>query len=131
MNLIDQREAQIPYSHLNFALAKDFVFRMWCDLALERQIAAPDDLSGACKYGSLFVSQVFGGSIEGHYAHQFNRIGGRIIDLSHDARDVGLMHNPYLHDPEYFAIAEYQARLLLCLPRAERWAEDFMREMRT
>jgi hypothetical protein len=35
------------------------------------------------------MNQVFGGSICGHYEHQYNVIGGRIVDLSHDAIDVG------------------------------------------
>ncbi len=118
----------LPYSYARFAHAKAFMFSRWCELATERQTPAPADLSGACKYGSLFVHAVFGGVIEGHYAHQFNRIGGRLVDLGHDALDVGRMHNPYLHDADYFLIPEYQARLASCTPRVESWVAGFLRE---
>lgn len=116
----------IAYSPARFADAKAFVFRLWCELALERQAPVPSDLSGACKYGSLFVQGVFGGVIEGHYAHQFNRIDGRLIDLGHDALDVGRMRNPYLHDADYFLIPEYRDRLARCAPRVEAWVAGFL-----
>lgn len=121
--------AHLHYSYARFALAKEFAFRMWQDFAHERQARAPTDLSGACKYGSLFIQQVFGGEIEGHYQHQFNRIGGRIVDLSHDAADVGAMRDPYLHDPDYFDIPEQRAALQSCLPRVTRWTAAFLAEM--
>ncbi|MGZ4978496.1 MAG: transcriptional regulator, partial [Methylobacter sp.] len=90
------REARLAYSYERFAQAKVFVFRKWCEQAAERGALAPSDLSGSCKYGSLFMNQVFGGTICGHYEHQYNVIGGRIVDLSHDAIDVGRITNPYL-----------------------------------
>lgn len=123
------REAQLAYSYAHFGQAKVFVFRKWCELATERQACAPSDLSGSCKYGSLFMNQVFGGSIRGHYEHQYNMIGGRIVDLSHDAIDVGKIINPYLHEPDFFAIPERQASLDNCLPRASSWAIQFLAEI--
>lgn len=121
--------AHLHYSYTRFALAKAFAFRMWQDFAHERQAREPTDLSGACKYGSLFMQQVFGGEIEGHYQHQFNRIDGRIVDLSHDAADVGAMRDPYLHDPDYFDIPEQRAALQSCMPRVARWTAAFLAEM--
>jgi len=118
----------LVYSAAGFAHAKDFVFRRWCELALERQEPPPQDLSGACRYGSMFMREVFGGAIEGHYAHQCNRSGGRLIDLSHDAADVGRMRTPYLHDADFFLIPLYQARLEACRPRVTGWAADFRLE---
>ncbi len=96
------QQPQLGYSYAGFAQAKVFVFQKWCDLAIERHKLLPTDLSGACKYGSLFMNQVFGGAIHGHYEHQYNMIDGRIVDLSHDAMDVGRMHNPYRHEPDFF-----------------------------
>lgn len=123
------RKSQLDYSYERFALAKIFVFRKWCEQAAERQVLAPIDLSGSCKYGSLFINQVFGGSICGHYEHQYNLIGGRIVDLSHDALDVGRIINPYLHEPDYFSIPEKRASLNSCLPRVERWVVQFLLEI--
>ncbi|MDD5037577.1 MAG: transcriptional regulator [Methylococcaceae bacterium] len=123
------REGVLPYSYERFAQAKLFVFRKWCAYALERHLQAPADLSGSCKYGSLFMNRIFGGSIRGHYEHQYNAIGGRIVDLSHDAADVGSMANPYLHEPEFFAIEELQISLEGCLPRVESWALEFLEEL--
>ena len=121
-----EHEGRLVYSYEHFALAKTFVFRKWREHAAERQAEIPVDLSAACKYGSLFMNQVFGGSIQGHYQHQYNRIGGRIVDLSHDAADVGRMANPYLHEQEYFAIPELRRSLDICLPRVDIWVAEFM-----
>jgi hypothetical protein len=43
------------------------------------------------------MNLIFGGSICGQYEHQYNIIGGRIVNLSHDAIDVGRMANPYMN----------------------------------
>lgn len=123
------REAQLAYSYERFGQAKVFVFRKWCELTVERHAFTPSDLSGSCKYGSLFMNQVFGGSIRGHYEHQYNMIGGRIVDLSHDAMDVGKIINPYLHEPSFFDIPERQASLDNCLPRVAGWAVQFLAEI--
>lgn len=123
------QQVQLVYSYEYFALAKVFVFRKWCERAVERGMITPIDLSGACKYGSLFMNRVFGGVICGHYEHQYNIIEGRIVDLSHDAIDVGKMTNPYLHEPDYFAIPEKQAALNLCVPRVELWVMQFLVEV--
>lgn len=123
------REGSLAYSYERFALAKVFVFRKWVELAVERKICAPTDLSGACKFGSLFMSRVFGGCLRGHYQHQYNLIDGRIVDLSHDAADVGSMRNPYLNEPEFFAIPEFRASMDSCLPRIELWAVEFLHDV--
>lgn len=123
------REARLAYSYERFAQAKAFVFLKWCERASERHSPPPADLSGSCKYGSLFMNGVFGGAICGHYQHQYNVIGGRIVDLSHDAMDVGKIINPYLHEPDFFAIPEKQAALAACLPRVGRWVAQFLTEL--
>jgi len=120
------RPGRVVYSDHNFAAAKTWFFACWTDFAEERKAQAPGDLSGSCKYGSIFMQSAFGGAIRGHYAHQYNVIGGRRVDLSHDALDVGRMHNPYLHEQDYFQVPELQASLAACTPRAERWASAFV-----
>lgn len=120
------RPPRLRYCYSHFASAKIFVFDRWCELAQERQLERPYDLSGACKYGSLFMRAVFGGAIRGHFEHQFNMIDGRIVDLSHDARDVGRMRDPYLHEQDFFSVPEVQRSLAGCMPRAGHWAETFI-----
>lgn len=119
---------RLVYSYANFARAKAFVFRKWCEHARACQQPVPLDLSGACKYGSLFMQQVFGGVIEGHYQHQFNRIDGRLVDLGHDAADVGAMRTPYLHEPDYFDLPEQRASLASCRTRVDAWVREFLGE---
>ncbi len=118
----------LAYSYERFAQAKVFVFSRWCELALERRVQAPTDLSGACKFGSLFMYRVFGGAIHGHYEHQYNVIGGRIVDLGHDAMDVGGIRHPYLHEPDFFTIPETRAAQQNRLPRVDGWALRFREE---
>lgn len=120
------RSGKALYTYAGFISAKAWFFDKWCELAIQRGLSAPVDLSGSCKYGSIFMQAVFGGSIRGHYEHQYNHIDGRLVDLSHDALDVGRMTNPYLHEPEYFAIPELQESLSGCQARAELWASEFL-----
>ncbi|MBP6676815.1 MAG: hypothetical protein KA185_16145 [Vitreoscilla sp.] len=120
------RTGRLPYTYANFAHAKLFLFGKWCEVAAGHNLAQPTDLSGACKYGSLFMQGVFGGELRGHYEHQYNFIAGRLVDLSHDAADVGRMRQPYLHEPDYFAVPELQAALELCLLRTDAWAAEFV-----
>jgi hypothetical protein len=129
MSLIDEHIGLLAYSYPHFAHAKVFVFRQWCVLACERSVLRPEDLSGACKYGSQFMRLVFGGCIEGHYEHQYNRITGRLVDLGHDALDVGRMRFPYAHEADYFELPEQQEAMRACLPRVSRWADDFVDEV--
>jgi hypothetical protein len=126
MDWTSARAPRLAYSYAHFADAKVFVFRKWCERAQEQQRSQPFDLSGACKYGSLFMQSVFGGGLRGHFEHQFNLIDGRLVDLSHDAMDVGRMRHPYLHEHDYFAVPALQRSLAECLPRAEGWASEFL-----
>jgi hypothetical protein len=116
----------LPYSSGEFAHAKVFLFDKWCDRARLNKLLPPTDLSGSCKYGSLFMQAVFGGVVRGHFEHQYNYIEGRIVDLSHDAADVGRMRNPYLHEPLYFEIPEVRLSLAGCYPSSQAWAEAFL-----
>ena len=120
------RKPALAFSDAGFAAAKVWFFDRWAGWAATRGLERPIDLSGSCKYGSLFMQAVFGGAVHGHFEHQYNLIDGRIVDLSHDAMDVGRMRNPYLHEPDYFRLEALQASLSGCQPRAERWAVEFI-----
>ena len=120
------RNGKARYTSASFTLAKAWFFDKWCELAAQSGRCAPADLSGSCKYGSIFMQAVFGGSIRGHFEHQYNYIDGRLVDLSHDALDVGRMSNPYLHELDFFSVPELQASLSGCQNRAELWAAEFL-----
>lgn len=120
------RPGRVIYTSARFATAKTWFFERWSGWSVERGLDATADLSGSCKYGSIFMQSVFGGSIRGHYEHQYNFIDGRVVDLSHDALDVGRMSHPYLHEPDYFAVPRLQDSLNTCQPRAEQWASEFV-----
>ncbi len=122
------REGILSYSYEGFVEAKRFVFRKWSEVAAEQRKPKPVDLSGSCTFGSLFMHRLFGGSIRGHYQHQYNVIAGRIVDLSHDSLDVGAMRTPYLHEPEFFKIPEQIASLANCTPRIDSWVAEFLKE---
>lgn len=113
-----------------FVRAKAFVFGKWCERATERGELAPPDLSRSCKYGSLFMRTVYGGEIAGNYEHQYNLIGGRIVDLSHDAADVLALREPYRHEAELFGIEEHQVSMEACRPRVAAWVVEFERSER-
>ncbi len=120
------RAARRAYTYGAFASAKGWFYLRWSAWSDERGLPPPADLSGSCKYGSLFMQSVYGGGIRGHFAHQYNFIDGRVVDLSHDALDVGRMRQPYLHEPDYFLVPQLQQALAGCAPRALRWAAEFV-----
>ena len=120
------KPALLVFSSIEFDRAKKFIFKKWCERAAERGEPKPLDLSHSCKYGSLFMSMVFGGVIEGNYQHQYNMIGGDIVDLSHDAADVLALREPYYHEAELFGIDEHVASIENCRPRVEAWVKEFM-----
>jgi hypothetical protein len=116
----------LVFTSIEFDRAKKFIFRKWCERAVERGDSPPMDLSHSCKYGSLFMRLVFGGVIEGNYQHQYNMIDGQIVDLSHDAADVLAMREPYYHEAELFGIDEHLASMESCRTRVEAWVTEFM-----
>lgn len=117
----------LPATRLLVADARQHALSMWRERALERGEAAPTDLSGSCKFVSIFVKLIFGGSIEGNASHQFNRLcNGEILDLNRDAADVALLDRPYFHDTTFFGNPEHIESLGSCVPRSQRWAELFL-----
>lgn len=129
MDWCHPQAGRIRYSVERFTLAQAFFFRKWVEWAAQRRGPVPADLSGSCKYGSLFICRVFGGVIHGHYQHQYNCVDGQRLDMSSAAADVGAMLQPYLHEPGYFEIPEVRLMLDDCLPRVDAWVEQFLDEV--
>ncbi|GJD91610.1 hypothetical protein BHAOGJBA_5158 [Methylobacterium hispanicum] len=109
----------------NVEAARAFVLDRWRERAHENGLPEPADLSSACKFCALFAKALFGGSIDGHYEHLFNRVGGGILDLSEASADVGGMDAPYRTDLEFLASEDLHYSLQTCLPRVRAWVAAF------
>lgn len=112
--LLSSTEGAFALTPENLAIARSILTAGWTARALERGLSAPRDLEGACKFASLFVKLAFGGRIEGAWAHQYNVIAGKTIDLTEQSCDAG-------HDPVFFGNREHLASLKSCLPRVQTW----------
>lgn len=121
--------ALLTLTAAELVFARGFVFDKWCERALERGEKAPLDLSRACKYSSLFMRTVFGGTITGNYQHQFNIIDGNRIDINDRAADVLALARPHFEEPELFDVAEHIASMRACQPRVDVWVAEYMQYM--
>lgn len=99
----------------------------WRDRARERGFPEPSDLSSSCMFSSLLVRALFGGTIRGNHDHQFNQVGGVVIDLNSTAADVAAIRargcDPYWHDRRFFGNADHLANMLSCMPRVANWLD--------
>jgi hypothetical protein len=120
--------AYLPATPANITLAKAFVFEKWKERAAEMGRSTPEDLSYACKFTSIFAQRVFGGELRGNYDHQYLVThDGKIVDLNEEARDVlELGDDAHEHDDEFFGSDDHEASLASCLPRVEKWVQEFL-----
>jgi hypothetical protein len=121
----------------NIELASEFVFEMWkarwAELKAEWESQfsfpyhseEPEDLSGACKFSSIFAAVAFDAEIDGNYDHQFAVKKGKIIDLNAGAADVAALSKPYSLDPIFFGSRDHLASLKSCMPRVMDWLRAF------
>jgi hypothetical protein len=98
--------------------ARTFLLDRWQERALELGRPRPNDLSGACKFASLFAFRIFGGELCGNELHQFVRLDGQIIDLTSGG--------PLVHDPAFFGNPDHIDSLLTCIDRVDRWVSEFL-----
>lgn len=110
-------------------LAKNFFMDKWRERAKETGRSIPTDLSGACKFGSLFAQAVFGGTLQGNYNHQFVVLDNGIrIDLGEDAQDRLSFSDDgewYNHDDAFFNNPEHLESMTSCKPRVQRWVKEW------
>lgn len=102
----------------NLRLAKEFLWQKWQERANELSLNSPADLSNACKFASLFAQRLFGGELRGNYDHQYVVRNGEIIDLT----DGTKLH----HDKHFWGNTEHQDSLASCVPRVEKWIQEFL-----
>jgi hypothetical protein len=126
-NVYDSHTSKLPATPENLKRAKAFVFEKWKERAVERGAPAPTDLSYSCKFSSLFVQRVFGGTIAGNYDHQYNIIDGEKVDINEDSKDVQGLDDPHEHDDDFFGSEDHLDSLNSCVSRVNKWVEEFMR----
>jgi len=103
--------------------AKVFLAEKWKERAQELGKSNPTDMSGACKFISLFGKTIFGLDIQGNWGHQYNITpDGKPLDLAEGfSGEVS-----YLHDSEFFNNPKHRESMASCMPRVRRWAEEFI-----
>jgi len=139
-----------PATPDNLRAARAFVMAKWRERARELGLPDPDDLSGSCRFSSMFAQGIFGGELQGNPAHQFVRLDGEVLDLNADARDVRERRaeweaaqrkarigrrldgrewharDPHAHDRRYWWSMENQEALRRCKPRVDSWTREFI-----
>jgi hypothetical protein len=117
----------------NIELAATFAFSMWRQRWREQKADweskvgspyhtdEPSDLSGSCKFSSIFAALAFDADLDGNYDHQFAVKRGQIIDLNGGASDVMAMEKPYGLDPIFFGSRDHMASMKSCMPRIISW----------
>jgi hypothetical protein len=130
MKLLEDASNYIPATPENIERAKEFVFDKWKERATERGSPEPLDLSYSCKFTSQFARKLFGGKLQGNYDHQYLKTAdGQIIDLNLDADDVKALSDPHAHDPAFFGNRDHRNSMKSCLPRVNKWVEEFKSQL--
>lgn len=110
----------------NVEKARDFVWKKWQERADELGRPKPKDLTGACKFASIFARYVFGGTLRGNADHQFLVIDGKVVDLTSGSSDVFALDEPYRHSAHWWGNRDHVYSLESAEPRASVWAAEFL-----
>ena len=124
-DLLEPGPGMVRFTTEAFEIARHIAIRGWNARRAENFLPPTDDLTGSCKFGSLFLRALFGGEIKGSADHQYVVLDGEILDFSRDATDVRDLADPYRHDPAWFRDGDLLESLESCLPRVEGWIEQF------
>jgi hypothetical protein len=109
------------------ALARAFVFERWRERQAILGHPDPADLSGSCKFTSLFAARIFGGLRKGNDMHEHVRLpDGSVLDLNAGAADVAALADPYRHDPAFWNNPDHRESVRSCGPRVDAWARIFL-----
>lgn len=127
----------LEYNSEHFLTAQAFVMNKWLERFNEKKQGweksiggeygekPPQDLSGSCKFSSLFAATVFGGEVQGNEYHQYCVVGKHVIDLNKDAKDVKDLEDPYYHDDYFFGSKDHMESMKHCKDRVNAWLKEF------
>ena len=110
----------------NISRAKAFVLAKWKERAAELERPEPKDLTDACKFASMFAQQIFGGRLRGNHDHQWLEIDGNIVDLTDAAGVERWPEDIHEHDDDFWGNEEHQENMATCIPRVNRWVQEFL-----
>jgi hypothetical protein len=121
----------LPASPEVLLWARDFALQKWRERASERQLPPPADLSGGCKFVSLFANRLFGGELRGNWDHQYVVLSnGQQIDLTKPSENLALIikggKDPYRHDSLFWGNADHLESLESCGHRVDAWVKEFL-----
>lgn len=135
--ILGQLDSNYPleYSAEHFLTAQAFVMNKWLERFNEKKKnweklgdfneSPPADLSGSCKFSSLFAAAIFGGEVQGNEHHQYCVLNNQVIDLNKDANDVKDLEDPYFHDDYFFGSKDHMASMKSCKERVNAWLKEF------
>mgnify|MGYP006352167655 CR=1 FL=1 len=125
--LLTELDGTLPATDKNVAKARAFVWKKWRERADELGRPEPKDLTGACKFASIFARYVFGGTLRGNADHQFLVLAdGKIVDLTSGSSDVFALEEPYRHSSMWWGNRDHVYSLEAADPRASVWAAEFL-----
>ena len=116
----------IEASVANVDRVRSFVLEKWTERQTEIGKPSPSDLSGSCKFSSLFGSVVFGADIGGNYDHVYNVLDDVVIDVNAGSADVAALAAPYLHDPYFIRSDDFHESMMTCVSRVENWIAEYL-----
>ena len=118
--------ARYPLNRYTLQLANEIADELWRERNAERLLQS-EDRSGSCKFASLLARSLFGGTLAGNQNHVFVKRRGRLLDLNEAQQDVlKLGEKAYVEDKSLSDRA-YRDSLGSCLPRVNRWMEEYER----
>jgi len=118
--------AKYPLNASTLRLANEIMDELWNERNAERGLQS-EDRSGSCKFASLLARVLFGGTLAGNQQHVFVRRRGKRLDLNEAQQDVLKLGEKAYEEDGSIGGRDYRCSLGSCLPRVNRWLEEFDR----
>jgi len=118
------RQAKLPLTPTNLALASQAMDLLWAQRLEERGYPRVPGRSGSCKFAALLARDLFGGKLDGNLEHVFVRKEREVLDLNNLQDDVLILaDSAHLSTPWVLEDREYRESLASCMPRVKQWCQ--------
>ncbi len=115
-----------PLNAITLRLANEIMDELWHERNAERGLES-EDRSGSCKFASLLARSLFGGTLAGNQQHVFVKRKGKRLDLNEGQQDVLKLGDKAYEEDGSITGRDYRKSLNSCLPRVNRWLDEFER----